>query len=189
MAQENAKKSGGIAELLVPFVAVTALGGGGGWFLGASSLASKEVAGAAVPLADAKEQEKGHGKEKATKEAHGKATPPETNAHGKGTGDKADHGEALQVKELPPIVANLAGGKTLIRLLTAIVLDPQEIKHADRLTPELMSDFTAFLNTLELRDIEGPDGLRRLQEELNERAHIRSEGLVHELIVESMVVQ
>ena len=73
--------------------------------------------------------------------------------------------------------------------LTAIVLDPQEIKHADRLTPELMSDFTAFLNTLELRDIEGPDGLRRLQEELNERAHIRSEGLVHELIVESMVVQ
>jgi flagellar protein FliL len=188
MAGQDAKKSGGLMELLIPLVAVTALGGGGGWFLGSSALSPKEWGKPEIDKAEpAAEGGKVASKPNHGAVAHGNAAHGDE--HGKPAAPGDERPESLQSKELPAIVTNLGGGKSWVRLQTAMVFDPHELKHADTLVPELMSDLTAFINTLDVRDIEGSDGLRRLQEELNERAKIRSEGHVHELIVESLVVQ
>jgi flagellar FliL protein len=96
----------------------------------------------------------------------------------------------MTVRELPPVVTNLAKPETAwIRLQAAIVFDPKDFPHAEKLTPEILSDITAYLRSLSIESLEGADGLRRLQEELDERVAIRSEHKVREFIIETMVVQ
>lgn len=202
--QETKKGDGGLMELLIPLAVVTVLGGGGGWFLGFSMLAPTDPAKNGTETARAAEAEKpkaAEGSAHAEKEGsdHAKPAHGEAGGHGKADAHEQDHGEekpkppdkpeSLQVKELPAIVTNLAASKNWVRLQAAIVFDPKVLPHAETLIPELMSDLTGFLNTLEIGDVEGPDGLRRLREELNERALIRSERHVHELVIESLVIQ
>jgi flagellar protein FliL len=94
------------------------------------------------------------------------------------------------LKELSPIVTNLSdSGANWIRLQIAIVYDQDAVPHADILMSELTADIVAYVRTLSLRSIEGGAGLRRLNEELSERASIRSDGAVQELIIQSLVVQ
>jgi flagellar FliL protein len=185
MAGPETTKGGGLKELLIPIVAMTVIGGGGGWFLGFSLLAPKDPPRAGAELTPKTEAEP-HGAEPSHDGAgaHGKEHGPDKEA-----AKAPDPPETLQVKELPPIVTNLAAGKNWVRVQAAIVFDPKALPHAETLIPELMSDLTGFLNTLEVGDIEGSDGLRRLREELNERALIRSERHVRELVVESLVIQ
>jgi flagellar basal body-associated protein FliL len=226
MADPGGKAKGGLMSLLIPLIAVTVVGGGGGAFLGMSMLAPKEAdkgkaAGEGVQSAE-KSGEDSKGKARpAEKDAHG---APKTDAHGEaksdahadphggGHGDaqgdghgKTDphadpHGKAaekkeelppeLHVKELPPLVTNLGGDKrNWVRLQSAIVYDAHETQHPDTLIPAIMSDITAFMSTVDVSAIEGADGLRRLQEELGERAATRSERQVKEFIIESLVVQ
>ncbi|GLI91628.1 hypothetical protein LMG27198_06200 [Methylocystis echinoides] len=234
MADPGGKAKGGLMSLLIPLIAVTVVGGGGGAFLGMSMLAPKEpdkgkAAGEGVQSA-AKGGEDSKGKAKpAEKDAHGEAkadahgaaktdahgeaksdahADPHGGGHGDAPGDahgKSDphadpHGKAaekkeelppeLRVKELPPLVTNLGGDKrNWVRLQSAIVYDAHETQHPDTLIPAIMSDITAFMSTVDVSAIEGADGLRRLQEELGERAATRSERQVKEFIIESLVVQ
>jgi flagellar FliL protein len=98
--------------------------------------------------------------------------------------------QSLEVKELPPIVTNLAVPETSwVRLQASIVYDARTVSQPDILAAELMSDVLAFLRTISLTSIEGADGLRRLHEDLSERAAIRSEGRVREFIIQTLVVQ
>jgi len=150
--------------------------------------------------AESKSAEGKHaGTEKKSGDAHGGGNGA---GHGSGHGEKepkatlmAQHAQPIDfsvmtVKELPPIVTNLAKPETAwIRLQAAIVFDPREFPHAEKLAPEIMSDITAYLRSLSIGALEGADGLRRLQEELDERVAIRSEHKVREFIIETMVVQ
>jgi flagellar FliL protein len=127
-------------------------------------------------------------------------------AHGSGHGGGGGHGDSKgktppagaphkdlskgHVKELPAVVTNLAGAERhWVRLQSAIIYDPEELPHIEPLIAELTSDITAFLGTLEIANIEGPDGLRRLQEELSERVATRSDRHVQGFVIETMVVQ
>jgi hypothetical protein len=74
-------------------------------------------------------------------------------------------------------------------LQAAIVYDPKGMEHPEKLIAELMSDITAFLRNMTLPALEGSEGLRRLQEDLTERAVTRSNRKVREVIIETMVVQ
>jgi flagellar basal body-associated protein FliL len=225
MAAAGGKPKGGLMGLLIPLIAVTIVGGGGGAFLGMSLLAPKEpetgkAAGEGVQSAAGKpsaDESAGHAKTEDKAEAHGSA---KAEAHGESHGDKHEdphgksdahgdphgdaHGDAhgkaaekapppppeLRVKELPPLVTNLGGDKrNWVRLQSAIVYDAHETQHPEALIPEIMSDITAFMSTIDVSSIEGADGLRRLQEELGERATTRSERQVKEFIIESLVVQ
>jgi flagellar protein FliL len=230
-------KSNGMMGLLIPLIAVTLVGGGGGAFLGMSMLAPKEAEKGKAAGEGVQSSEKSGGDE-----AKSQAKPPEKDSHGADKGDahaaaksdtsggghgeshgdadkhgdshgKSDaHGEAhgdahgaaggkeaqkkeapapeLRVKELPPLVTNLGGDKrNWVRLQSAIVYDAHETQHPESLIPTLMSDITAFMSTIDVASIEGADGLRRLQEELGERAATRSERQVKEFIIESLVVQ
>jgi flagellar basal body-associated protein FliL len=118
---------------------------------------------------------------------------PVEGAHAAGHGATDTRSAApvrLQVRELPPIVTNLARpAKSFVRLQSAIVYDASELPHIEPLVATLMGDITAFLGTLDVASLEGPDGLRRLQEELSERAAIRSERRLREFIIETLVVQ
>lgn len=96
----------------------------------------------------------------------------------------------LTVRELTPIVTNLAEPATnWIRLQSAIVFNPDEMQHPEKTIAELTSDITGYLRTVSLSHLEGADGLRRLQDELSDRATIRSNGKIREFIIETMVVQ
>ncbi|MCC3245293.1 flagellar basal body-associated FliL family protein [Methylocystis sp. WRRC1] len=185
MAAVDDKKSGspaqpGMMQTLIPLLLLTLIGGGGGTFLG-YTLAAPPPAGQAAqnPPPDA-------GSEHA--DAHG-----DPHKKGGGHGDakkKAPDLASFEVKELPAIVTNLAQPESSwIRLQAAIVYDPKELPHAEKLIAELTADITAFLRTASISSLEGSDGLRRLQEELGERATIRSERKVKEFIIETMVVQ
>jgi flagellar FliL protein len=91
---------------------------------------------------------------------------------------------------MPPIVTNLGAPKdTWIRLEASIVFDAKTIPHPETLADEIASDELAYLRTVSLSQIEGPIGLQNIRQDLNERAAIRSNGKVSELIIRTLVVQ
>lgn len=96
----------------------------------------------------------------------------------------------LRLSELPPIITNLASpGGVVVRLQAAVVYDANAIPHPEPLIGELASDVLAFLRTVSMPSLEGADGLRRLGEDLSDRAAVRSHGSIREFIIQSMVVQ
>jgi flagellar basal body-associated protein FliL len=126
------------------------------------------------------------------------AVEPTTPDHGKLDHENASKATAasqkvvpsLQLKALAPIVTNLASPeKTWIRMQGSIVYDAAALPHPDIMASQIMADVIAFLRTQTVASIEGAAGLRRLQEDLNERVLIRSNGNVHEIIIETLVVQ
>lgn len=93
-----------------------------------------------------------------------------------------------EVKELPPIVTNLADiRKTQVRLQVAIVYTKKAVDNPAVLSARVGDDLVAFLKTLSLAQLQGASGLQNLREDLNERASIRSQGSVREVIIETLV--
>ncbi len=96
----------------------------------------------------------------------------------------------IEIKELPPIVANLAdSGNAAVRLQVAIVYNKKPDENVAVLTARIGDDLVAFLKTLTLAQLQGASGLQNLREDLNERASIRSQGSVREVIIETLVTQ
>ena len=94
------------------------------------------------------------------------------------------------VRELDPIVTNLAAPDgSWIRLQTAIVYDKADVPQIDVLAAKIGDDILAFVKTLTVAQLQGASGLQQLREDLNERASVRSEGHVRELMIEMMVIQ
>ncbi len=103
-------------------------------------------------------------------------------------GPKYAAGTALA--NLPAIVTNLADPPdSWVRLQAAIVFDTKAVSAPDLLAAQISEDFLGFLKTLTVGQIGGASGLQHLREDLSERASIRSEGRVRELIIETLVVQ
>jgi flagellar FliL protein len=59
----------------------------------------------------------------------------------------------------------------------------------DALAREIGADVMAYARSLSLAQIQGASGLYHLREDLSERAQIRGAGKVHEIIIQSLVVQ
>ena len=94
------------------------------------------------------------------------------------------------VKELAPIVTNLASPDgAWVRLQTAIVYDRNDQTQMEVMSARIGDDILAFIKTLTLAQLQGASGLQHLREDLNERAATRSDGRVHELLIEMLVVQ
>lgn len=171
------------SEIVVALAVSTLIGAGGGGFLG-FILGGETPAGSPVAVSSDKPAE-----------AHAPAKPADTAVKGHGAHAAAyssgKQGQSSKrLKELPPIVTNLAAPDTgWVRLQAAIVYDPEALPNLDVLVSEVTSDVVTFLRTLSLASIQGSDGLRRLHEDLTERAIIRSEGRIHEFIIHSLVVQ
>ena len=95
------------------------------------------------------------------------------------------------LKELTPIVTNLTGADSAswVRLQAAIVYAKADAPQMDLLAARLGDDLLTVIRTLTVADLQGASGLEILREDLNERASIRSDGHIRELIIETLVVQ
>lgn len=97
-------------------------------------------------------------------------------------------GETKLVR-LAPVVTNLASPTEIwIRVEAAVVLDA-EVPDPDVLASQISEDVMAFLRTVSLPELQGASGLLHLKEDLNDRAIIRGDAAVRELILEGLVVQ
>lgn len=185
-----ATQSSSSGQLALALIVATVLGAGGGGFLGftltgdSSTTAKPAVeptpAESAAPKKGAEPADKGHGAQ--GHGGHGAAAPSE--------GAKDAPQAKMKLKELAPIVTNLAVPETgWVRLQASIVYDSQAVPQPDILISQVTADIVAFLRTMTLSSLEGSDGLRRLHEDLTDRAATRSEGHIQEVIIQALVVQ
>ncbi|OAI29594.1 flagellar basal body-associated protein FliL [Methylosinus sp. R-45379] len=190
-AETHSSSSG---QLALALIVATVLGAGGGGFLGftltgdpstAAKPAEPAPAESAAPKKSAESADKGHGAQGHGGQAHGghgAAAPNE--------GAKDAPQAKMKLKELAPIVTNLALPETgWVRLQASIVYDSQAVPQPDILISQVTADIVAFLRTMTLSSLEGSDGLRRLHEDLTDRAATRSEGHIQEVIIQALVVQ
>jgi flagellar FliL protein len=159
-ATDEPRKGPSVAVWLLTTALLTLVAGAGGGFLGLELV----------------------GKIRNDLEALGKAAPDERPIKSRYSGETS-------LRDLPPIVTNLAAPpNAMIRLQATIVLDAKT-PHPEMIAAEIGEDAIAFLRTVSLRQIEGASGLAHLRDDLNERASIRSEKRVRELIIQSIVIQ
>lgn len=108
----------------------------------------------------------------------------------KGAVPDGKYGGQTSLRDLPPIIANLAEpSDAWIRLRASIVLDAAVLGKPDLVVAEIGEDILGYLRTLSLTQISGASGLQHLREDLNERASVRSNGQIRELIIQTLVVQ
>jgi flagellar FliL protein len=147
---------------VVPFLAVTlalAAAGGGGGFF----LVKHAMAVAREDAAKAASQE-----------------PEKLPEHVSGT-KRAEH--------LPPLITTLATSGAWVRLEAAMVYDSAPGKLPPTLTLEITEDMLAYLRTLTVSHIAGPSGFQHLKQDLAERALIRSEGRVEDILIQVLVFE
>ena len=153
------KRGKGIVATAAVVLVLTLIGGGGGGLLG---LRLHDTIERAVKAEERAKDEQ--------------AAPPYTGA--------------THIRDLAPIVTNLAEPRdTWVRLEAAIVFDDEAIAGNDVLAAEIGGDLMAYLRTVSLAQVEGPSGLLHLREDLTERAAIRSQGGVRELVVKTLIFQ
>jgi len=88
---------------------------------------------------------------------------------------------------LGPITTNVAApGDVWVRMEVSIVLD--EPQAAD-LPDIIRQDLLAYMRTVKMHEIEGASGFRHLQENLAERAAIRSDGHVKQVLIGTLLFE
>jgi flagellar protein FliL len=159
MSDEPTKKSGSVLQWLLVTVVMSLVSVTAGGFLGLQLVSQIKDTTAAA------------------RENKVEPTPPK---YGGGTG----------IVNLPPVVTNLADPPDAwVRLQAAIVIDTKAVPQPDVLAAQIAEDYLGFLKTLTVAQIGGASGLQHLREDLSERAAIRSEGRIRELVIQSLVVQ
>ena len=120
-----------------------------------------------------------------------RALPPLQAEAGQATTAKvAAYAGETELRELPPIVTNLADpAETRVRLQVAIVYPKKGVEMPNILAARISDDIVAFMKTLSVAQLQGASGLQALREDLNDRAATRSDGKVKEVMIENLVVQ
>ena len=117
-----------------------------------------------------------------------------TEAHapaGHGEGAKDGHGAATQASEtviqLPAVTTNIASPPDVwVRMEVSIVLDePQPAE----LPGVVLQDLLAYIRTVKMHEIEGASGFRHLKQNLEERASIRSDGHVTQVLIRTLLFE
>ena len=94
------------------------------------------------------------------------------------------------VKELKPIVANLSAPPgAWIRLELALAFSGKLSPRVELQINEFATDTTDFLRATSAQQLEGPNGLRRLREDLLERARLRAGNEVDAVLIQTLVIQ
>lgn len=100
------------------------------------------------------------------------------------------YGGDTRLLKLEPIITNLATPKdTWIRLETSIVFANGTIDNPDVVAGQIRDDLLSFLRTVPLSQLDGPSALLHLRDDLTERAVLRTNGAVKELIIEALLIQ
>ena len=146
-------------------VALTVAAAGMGWVSGGFLTGGKSDAQAHAPAAEG-----GHGKE-AKEGVHDAAAPA---------------GET--VITLPAITTNIASPPDVwVRMEVSIVLD--EPPQTADLASAVSQDLIAYIRTIKMHEIEGASGFRHLRENLDERAALRSDGHVKQVLIRTLLFE
>lgn len=180
-----------MARKLLPYLLATVIAavlGAGATRLPVLRLeAAGEAAPAAAAAPDKGQADKGHADKGHADKGHGD----------KGHGDKgsADKGAAASasvagVVALPSVVAPLKSpAEVWVRFEGSIVVDAMPAQEASLLATRIAADTLAYFSTQSLPDLEGAAGLQGARDDLLERARLRSDGKVRELLVTTLVAQ
>lgn len=96
----------------------------------------------------------------------------------------------MVLRELKPVLTNLASPtSTWVRVEASIIFQNGSLPNPDVAAAEIRDDIMSYVRTLSLNQLEGPSALQHLRDDLNERASLRTEGRVSELVIETFVVQ
>lgn len=157
-----------IGVLLVMTAAAVGLGWGAGMYLNKET----KAASAAAPDAATHEAPAGHA--------------PAGGEHGEKPAEGEQSVNALLV-QLAPITTNLsAPSQVWIRLEASLVLDsPQPPEMAETVHQDLL----AYLRTLKLHQIEGASGYQHLKADMEERARIRSDGHITQVLIRTLLLE
>ncbi|NJR14141.1 MAG: flagellar basal body-associated FliL family protein [Phyllobacteriaceae bacterium] len=90
---------------------------------------------------------------------------------------------------LPPVITNMASSGTWVRLEASLVYDEAGGKLPQTLAAEISEDMLAYLRSLTVGHIAGPSGFLHLKADLTERAKLRSEGRVEDILIQSLVFE
>ena len=125
----------------------------------------------------------------------GSLAPKEATGHdaaGRGGGfggEKTKLDGSVKVIPLPPILSNIAvPADVWVRIEAQAVFEGKD-EEAKVLIPKVGEDLLAYIKTVTLAQIEGPSGFQHLREDLDDRARVRSEGKIRELVIESFVIE
>lgn len=116
-------------------------------------------------------------------------------AEGGGNGKEAKEGSteaAGPVSEtvipLPAITTNIASPPDVwVRMEVSLVLD--EPPQTADLASAVSQDLIAYIRTIKMHEIEGASGFRHLRENLDERAAIRSDGRVKQVLIRTLLFE
>jgi flagellar FliL protein len=160
-----APKGPSLVIQIAMFVAMTVAALGIGWFSG-SYLKSSEAPPSVTPAAD---------KSDGNHEAKAK------------DGESHDPGAGPLLVQLAPITTNLASPAAVwVRLDASIVLDAPQ---PPALAEAIHQDLLALMRTLKMHQIEGASGFQHLKADLNERAAIRSDGHVTDVLIRTLLFE
>ena len=104
---------------------------------------------------------------------------------------KGGHGEEAPASDtiipLAAITTNIASPSDVwVRMEVAIVLDEPQ---AEDLPGIIQQDLLAYIRTVKMHEIEGASGFRHLKENLEERAAIRSDGHVKQVLIRTLLFE
>lgn len=113
------------------------------------------------------------------------APPAESGEHAAATPQSAE--AALIVTELPPITTSLAAPvETWVRMDVSLLLDaplPTET------VEEIHQDLLTFMRTVKMHQVEGASGFLHLKADLQERASMRGDGHVKDVLIRTLLYE
>jgi flagellar FliL protein len=121
--------------------------------------------------------------------------PAAAAAHGAksegGHGESGGHGEAAPHSDtlipLAAVTTNIASPSDVwVRMEVSIVLDEPQ---GPELPGIIQQDLLSYIRTVKMHEIEGASGFRHLRENLEERAAIRSDGHVKQVLIRTLLFE
>jgi len=112
-------------------------------------------------------------------------------AGGHGEAKKDGHGEEASASDtiipIAAITTNIAAPSDVwVRMEVSIVLDePQPAE----LPGIIQQDLLAYIRTVKMHEIEGASGFRHLKENIEERARVRSDGHVKQVLIRTLLFE
>lgn len=90
---------------------------------------------------------------------------------------------------LPPIMTVIANPHTTwVRLEIALMVTADDHSVEEQIS-QIGDDMLSYLRTIEISQIEGPSGLRFLKDDLLDRANIRTNGRVRDVVIRTLVLE
>ena len=171
------KKGGGLVVTIVVVLVLSLIAGGGGWYLG-GMLSGKFIT----------QEKKDEIAKKAAEAAAGASADSKQEAKKPGQ-DSVPHlaTEENGVVALEPITTNLAyPSQNWIRIEVALLFNG---KPDEKTAEEVHQDIMAYLRTVSLQQVQSARGFSYLKDDIKERAEIRSEGKVKDVMFRTFVVE